>query len=62
MIAVLPVQGAVLNRGNAARRGDLGDVDVGEIVFRIFGDGKCDGCERDGAAEKPAYALLLRGQ
>lgn len=62
MIAILPVQGAVLNGGDATGRGDLRDVDVGKIVFRIFGDGKGDGSERDGAAEKPAYALLLRGQ
>lgn len=58
VIMVLPIQGAVLHRGDAAGRGDLRDIDVRQIVFRVFGDGEGDGRERDGAPVEPAYALL----
>lgn len=35
---------------------------MGEIVLDIFGDGEGDGGESNGAAEKPAYALLRKGK
>ena len=58
VIMVLPIQGAVLHGGDPAGRGDLRDIDVRQIVFRVFGDGEGDCRERDGAPVEPAYALL----
>ena len=60
MIAVYPIQDAVFGRGDAARRSNLGDVDVGEIVLNVFADSEGDSRESDGTAEEPAYALLTR--
>ena len=59
VIMVLPIQGAVLHRGDAAGRGDLRDIDMRHaVVFCVFGDGEGDCGERDGAPVEPSYALL----
>ena len=60
MVMVLPIQGTVLHRGDPAGRGDLGYIDVRQIVFRVFGDGEGDCRECDGAPVEPAYALLYK--
>ena len=60
MIAVHPIQNAIFRRCDATGRGNLGDVDVGLIVFDVFVDGQGNRGERDCTPEKPAYALLLR--
>lgn len=59
MLMVLPIQGAVLHRGDTAGRGHLRYIDMRHaVVFRVFGDGEGDCRERDGAPVKPPYALL----
>lgn len=59
MIPIGPIEDSILGRARNAPRGDLLDVDVGEVFFDVFGYCEGDGCEGYGFAEEPAYALLL---
>jgi len=58
MISIYPIKGTVLGRARDAAGGDLLDIDMGKAVFNVFGDCEGDGCEGDGFAQEPAYALL----
>lgn len=60
VVSILPVERAVFGRAGDAARGSLFDVDVGEaVVGGVLLDGQGYGCEGNGFAEPPAYALLL---
>lgn len=62
VVAPGPIEGALLGRAGDAAGGDLGDVDVGDVVGRgaVFGDGERDGGGRDEFAEEPSDVLLER--
>lgn len=60
VIAEDPVQGTFLGRLDVPR-GDLVNVDVGQVVFGVFLDGERDSGKGDGTAEEPADALLYKG-
>lgn len=63
MIAPRPIEGAFFGGAGDAARGNLRDVDVGEVVGGggVFGDGQGDGGGGDEFAEEPADVLLEGG-